>query len=87
MFLDESCRVNVDCGLTVSLGPVLQTEGEGELGLVLEELVGEGVPPEVVTVLRPLLQPLVHLEYLVVGLQHWHGSPVQRWSLELVRAS
>ena len=56
------------CGLTVSLGPVLQTEGEGELGLVLEELVGEGVPPEVVTVLRPLQQPFVHLEYFVVRL-------------------
>ena len=62
--------------LTISLGPVLQTEGEGQLGLILEELGGEGVPPEVVRLLSPLLQPLVHLKYPVVGLQYRHRPPV-----------
>jgi len=32
----------------ISLGSIFQAEGEGQLGLVLKELCGEGVPPEVV---------------------------------------
>ena len=59
----------LDHALTVSLGPVLQTEREGDDGVVLEELRGEGVPPQVIALLRPLLQPLVHLVDAVVGLQ------------------
>ena len=55
--------------LTVSLWPVLEAEGERDDCVVLEELRGEGVPPEVVALLRPLLQPLVHLVDAVVGLQ------------------
>ena len=55
--------------LTVSLWSVLETECEGDDGVVLEELRGEGVPPQVVALLRPLLQPLVHLVDPVVGLQ------------------
>ena len=55
--------------LTVSLWPVLEAEGECDDGVVLEELCGEGVPPEVVALLRPLLQPLVHLVDAVVGLR------------------
>ncbi len=55
--------------LTVSLGSVLETEGERERGIVLEELGGEGVPPEVVAVVGALLQPLVHLVDAVVGLR------------------
>ena len=37
---------------TVSFGPILQTEGQREGGVVLEKLGGEGVPPEAVTVLK-----------------------------------
>ena len=55
--------------LTVSLWAVLETEREGDDGVVLEELGGEGVPPEVVALLRPLLQPLVHLVDAVVRLR------------------
>jgi len=72
--------------LTISFGSVLEAEGEGELGLVLEELGGEGVPPEVVRLLRPLLQPLVHLEYSIVRLQDGHRSPKSKDRLKFCRA-
>ena len=55
--------------LTVSLWPVLEAECECDDCVVLEELGGEGVPPKVVALLRPLLQPLVHLVDPVVGLR------------------
>ena len=55
--------------LTVSLWPVLEAERECDDCVVLEELRGEGVPPQVVALLRPLLQPLVHLVDPVVGLR------------------
>ncbi len=60
--------------LTVSFRSVLQTEGERELSVVLEELGGEGVPPQVVAVLRALLQPLVHLVNPVVRLRDRQGT-------------
>ena len=60
--------------LTVSLGSIFETEGEGELRVVLEELCGEGVPPQVVALLRPLLQPLVHLVDPVVRLRDGHRT-------------
>ena len=62
-------KISCTSVLTVSLWSVLETEGEGDYGVVLEELRGEGVPPQVVALLRPLLQPLVHLVDPVVGLQ------------------
>ena len=62
-------KISCTTALTVSLWSVLETEGEGDDGVVLEELRGEGVPPQVVALLRPLLQPLVHLVDPVVGLQ------------------
>lgn len=31
--------------LTVSFGPIFQTERNSEHGVILEELCGEGVPP------------------------------------------
>ena len=55
--------------LTVSLWSVLETEGEDDLGVVLEELGGERVPPQIVALLRSLLQPFVHLVDPIVGLQ------------------
>ena len=60
--------------LTVSLWPVLETEGEDDLGVVLEELGGERVPPQIIALFRSLLQPLVHLVDPVVGLRddEWH---------------
>ncbi len=60
--------------LTVSLRPVLEAEGQGEIGVVLEELGGKSVPPEVVAVVSPLLEPLVHLVDSVVWLRHWEGT-------------
>lgn len=39
----------------VSFGSILQTEGDGEHGVILKELCGEGIPPEIVTVLCPIL--------------------------------
>jgi len=53
---------------SISLWSVLQAECQCERGLVIEELVCESIPPEVVTVLRPLQQPFVHLKYFVVRL-------------------
>ena len=41
--------------LTVSLWSVLETEGEDDLGVVLEELGGERVPPQIVALFRSLL--------------------------------
>ena len=64
--------------LTVSLGPVLQTECERETGVILEELRGERVPPQVVALVRPLLQSLVHLVDAVVGLGHRQMSPEKK---------
>ena len=65
----------VCCFLTVSLGSVFKAESERDIGIVLEELCGECIPPQVVAVLRPLLQPLVHLVDAVVGLRNWHRVP------------
>ena len=69
--------------LTVSLGPVLQTECERETGVILEELRGERVPPQVVALVRPLLQSLVHLVDAVVGLGHRQMSPGKKTMLAL----
>jgi len=38
--------------LTVSFGSIFQTERDGEHGVILKELCGEGIPPEIVTVLK-----------------------------------
>lgn len=39
----------------VSFGAVLQVEGEGQAGIVLKELGGKSIPPQIVTLLTPLL--------------------------------
>ena len=38
--------------LTVSFGTVFQTESDGEHGIIFKEFCGEGIPPEIVTVLK-----------------------------------
>lgn len=38
--------------LTVAFGSILQTEGDGQHGVVLKELCGEGIPPQVVALLQ-----------------------------------
>lgn len=38
--------------LTVSFGSILQTEGDGQHGVVLKKLRGERIPPEIVAVLE-----------------------------------
>lgn len=43
--------LNVECLLTVSFGSIFQTEGDGEHGVILKKLGGEGVPPQIVTIL------------------------------------
>lgn len=44
------------CVLTVALWTILQTEGDGEHGIILKELCSEGIPPQVVTVLEGINQ-------------------------------
>lgn len=42
---------------TVSFGTIFQTEGDGEHGVILKKLGGEGIPPEIVTVLKAENEP------------------------------
>lgn len=42
---------NTENDLTVSFGSIFQTEGDREHGVILKKFCGEGIPPEIVTVL------------------------------------
>lgn len=45
--------------LTVSFGSIFQTESDGEHGVILKKLCGEGIPPKIVTVLKAEEEPLL----------------------------
>ncbi len=40
---------------TVTLRSIFKAKRQREVGIVLEELRGKSIPPEVVTIIRPLL--------------------------------
>lgn len=54
-------------GLTVSFGSIFQTEGDGEHGVILKELCGERVPPEIVAVLGGAV---VRAQHVPTHLEH-----------------
>lgn len=53
--------------LTVSFGSIFQTESDGEHGVIFKELCGEGIPPEIVTVLKQDEETFLYFNSFQIG--------------------